>query len=180
MAAADGAPVAPGAPLLRLVAEGQLRLRAEVLPAELPGGPSDVRGAWLEPRGDEPVEVPRAGLATSRLVADPRSGLAPLAFAAPPGPWGLGAQVPLRLSVGPPTEALTVPRGAVVEINTQPFVFVMVGGESFTRRRVRLGPGDATHVAVLEGVEPSDRVVTVGGFDVYVASLSGSLESHRH
>jgi cobalt-zinc-cadmium efflux system membrane fusion protein len=180
LAATDGAPVAPGAPLLRLVAEGRLRLRAEVLPAELPGGPGDVRGAWLEPRGGERVEVPRDGLATSRLVADQKSGLAPLVFAAPPGAWGLGAQVPLRLTVGPPTEALTVPRAAVVEINTQPFVFVMVGGESFTRRRVRLGPGDATHVAVLAGVGPADRVVTVGGFDVYVASLSGSLESHRH
>ena len=73
-----------------------------------------------------------------------------------------------------------IPRSAVIEINGQDVVFVQRSGESFTRRRVVLGEVDPTHVEVLGGIEPGERVVVEGGFDVHVASLSGALESHRH
>ena len=62
----------------------------------------------------------------------------------------------------------------------QDVVFVQRTGESFARRRVQLGPADATFVAVQSGLSEGDRVVVEGGFDVHVASLSGALESHRH
>ncbi len=176
---ADGDAVESGQSLLRLATTGQPQLHAEVLPAELPSTAA-LRAAWVEPEGREPQPVNIEGLASRRLVVDTHSGLAPLVFPAPAGDWPLGGTVPLRLAVGEAGERVTVPRGAVVEINTQPHVFVMVGGESFSRRRVTLGEGDATHVAVTEGLKAGERVVTVGGFDVYVASLAGTLESHRH
>ena len=53
-------------------------------------------------------------------------------------------------------------------------------GESFSRRRVVLGERDATFVEVRSGIEAGEWVVSEGGFDVHVASLSTTLESHKH
>jgi RND family efflux transporter MFP subunit len=173
-----GDPVRAGQPILRVAADGGLQVRAEVLPAEVPNI-SAIRGAWIERRGGAPLAV-LEGLRSARLVVDHDSGLAPLVFAVPADVGTPGQHVPLRIAVGEAREHLAVPRTAIVEINTRPFVFVMVGGESFTRRPVELGPSDPTHVGITRGLSPTDRVVVQGGFDVYVAALSGSLESHRH
>ena len=35
-------------------------------------------------------------------------------------------------------------------------------------------------VEISAGVERNDRVVTRGGFDIHLASLMGTVESHRH
>jgi multidrug efflux pump subunit AcrA (membrane-fusion protein) len=67
-----------------------------------------------------------------------------------------------------------------VEIDTHSYVFVQIGGESFEKRRVALGRRDGAFVEVVSGIEPGERVVTLGGFDVHLASLSGTVESHRH
>lgn len=137
-----------------------------------------MRGDW-----DEPRDLLAAGgaLVTQQLVFDPRSLSAPV-FARVDGPVGLfpGDLVELMIGVGEPTPRLVVPRSAVVEVNGQPEVFVQVSGESFSRRRVRLGVSDAHRVEILSGLQAGERVVVEGGFDVHVADLSGALESHRH
>jgi len=122
-----------------------------------------------------------AAVLTEELVYDPHSLSAPLLARVPAGS-GLrpGDLVELSVGVGSPGPALTIPRSAVVEVNGQDVVFVQDTGESFSRRRVVLGDGNAHHVTVERGIELGDMVVTEGGFDVHVASLSGALESHRH
>lgn len=136
------------------------------------------RGDW-----DRPRDLLAAGgaLLTDRLVFDVHSLSAPVVVLVP-GEVGLvvGDLVELSLGVGEPTLRLAVPREAVVETSGQLVVFVQDGGESFTRRRVELGEADATHVEVLSGVSEGERVVSLGAFDVHVASLTGSLESHKH
>ncbi len=129
-----------------------------------------------------PVDLLAMGatLGAERLVFDPDVLSAPLAVRVPPGS-GLrqGDLVELELGAGPLTSAVVVPRDAVVELNGQDVLFVQIGGESFARRRVVLGDRNATHVAVLSGIEVGVHVVVEGGFDVHVASLTGALESHR-
>ena len=122
-----------------------------------------------------------AAVLTEELVTDPHTLSAPLLVRAPAGS-GLrpGDLVELSVGVGSTRPALTIPRSAVIEINGQDVVFVQKTGESFTRRRVVLGDGNAHHVTIERGLTPGDMVVTEGGFDVHVASLSGALESHRH
>lgn len=173
---ADGTSISAGDILIRLAQDGATQVVAEVLPAEVPDLTA-IQGAWVEAAGAPPVAV--ALRTQGALVVDPRTGLAPIVFEGLPT-WPLGAHVPLHLEVGSRAEVLSVPREAVVEINTKPFVFVMLGGESFTRRAVVVGGGNAAYVGIVSGVGPTDRVVTRGAFDVHVASLSGGLESHRH
>ena len=144
----------------------------------------DVRWATLQ-RGDWdaplPVEDLGGELLTEQAVVDPATLAAPVAYRVRNDrELRLGDLVELTLGTGDGETGLTVAREAVVEINTRPYLFVMVGGESFSRRPVELGPADAERVMIRAGLESGERVVSRGGFDVYVASLGGALESHRH
>lgn len=91
-----------------------------------------------------------------------------------------GSAVVITARVGAATNGVVVPAGAVVEIDTRPYVFVQIDGEHFEKRAVAIGPTDAGFIPVLRGVEKAERVVTVGGFDIHLAAVMGTVESHRH
>lgn len=180
-----GQNVTAGELLAEVASDEQVLVRATVFQLDL-HALEKVHWAQVRRAGvDQPIALadPASALLTRRIVIDPRTLSAPLVFShrqAARGPLRIGDLVELTLGVGELSEALTVPAGAVVELGTQPYLFLMVTGESFTRRRVRLGPTDGERVAILEGLSAGDRVVTVGGLDVYLSSVAGSLESHQH
>jgi multidrug efflux pump subunit AcrA (membrane-fusion protein) len=91
-----------------------------------------------------------------------------------------GASVVLAVRFGAREPLLAVPRSAAVEINTRPYVFVQTDGEHFERRAVTLGRVDGPYVQIVSGVAQGERVVTRGGYDIHLASLMGTIESHRH
>jgi len=134
-----------------------------------------VRGDW-----EEPALLPATSLLTHRLVFDDTLSAPVSVLATDDVGLTVGDLVELHLLVGAPEPRLAIPRSSVVEINGQDVVFVQVSGESFSRRRVTLGMADPHGVEIRSGLSPGERVVTEGGFDVHVASLSGSLDSHRH
>ncbi len=181
--AAHGEAVAAGAPLVGVSAGLALLVEARVH-ARQPRALAPVvslsvqRGDWSAPRD---LLAVGAEVLTDRLVYDPRTLSAPVSVRIP-GDVGLAAGdlVELSIGIGVAEPHLAVPRSAVIEINSQEVVFVQVSGESFSRRRVELGTADAAHVAVTSGLSPGEMVVTRGGFDLHVASLTGALESHRH
>lgn len=181
--ASHGADVEAGAPLLSVGGGEAIVIRGHLLGRDL-GTLDPVSWATVQ-RGDweEPKDLLALGgrVLTERVVVDPSTMSAPVA-AWLPGRAGLrpGDLVELGIGVGTGERHLTVPREAIVEVDTRPAVFVMVSGETFARRPVVLGPADAERVAVVSGLSPDDRVVVEGGFDVHVASLGGAIESHRH
>jgi len=145
---------------------------------------TDVRWATLQ-RGDWdaplPMETLGGELLTDQAVVDPTTLAAPVAYRIRNDrKLRFGDLMEMTLGTGDGEVGLTVPRGAVVEINTRPYLFVVMSGESFSRRRVDLGPADAERVLIRSGLGADERIVSRGGFDVYVASLGGELESHRH
>ena len=73
-----------------------------------------------------------------------------------------------------------MPREAVIEINTRPYVFVQADGEHFERRAVTVGREDGPWLEIASGVKKGERVVSKGGYDIHLASLMGTVESHRH
>ncbi|HCP48573.1 MAG TPA: hypothetical protein DIU15_21220, partial [Deltaproteobacteria bacterium] len=181
--AGHGEPVSAGSPLVTVSASDAVLLEGHVHD-RVRGSLHPVATLTAE-RGD--WELPRDLLAvggvllTERLVFDVHSLSAPVAVLVP-ADVGLvvGDLVELSLGVADPTPRLVVPREAVVETSGQPVVFVQDSGESFSRRRVQLGASDASYVEVIRGVTEGERVVDRGAFDVHVASLSGTLESHKH
>lgn len=81
---------------------------------------------------------------------------------------------------GKPANELSVPITAVVEVSTLPYLFVLLEGETFERRRVELGSRLGDRVTIRSGLQEKERVVAVGAFDIHVASLTSSLQSHQH
>jgi cobalt-zinc-cadmium efflux system membrane fusion protein len=183
----NGEPVQAGAVLLRMGGSDHVWLRARFVARPIgelahaqPVGARLADGRRIELAGRsqflsaQPVVDPQTRLAT--WVVDVAPGIAPEADAE----LRPGAAIVVTVKAGTPRKVLAVPRKAVVEISTQPFVFVQRGGESFLKRRVKTGISDGTFVEISSGVEPGDRVVTEGGFDIHIASLSGTVESHKH
>jgi multidrug efflux pump subunit AcrA (membrane-fusion protein) len=76
--------------------------------------------------------------------------------------------------------ALAVPESAIIDDGGQPAVFVMAGGESFWKRRVRLGVRSGGYAQVLEGLSEGDRVVSRGAYEIKLASASGVIPAHGH
>jgi cobalt-zinc-cadmium efflux system membrane fusion protein len=182
----NGAPVEAGAPLVRLGGTGHPWIRARFVakPAHLLAGaqPAGVR----LPSGPR-VELEAARFLSALPTVDPASRVAtwivdagPVRSATTAQELRPGTSVVLLLRVGEPRVLLAVPRTAVVELNTRPYVFVQVEGERFEKRAVTLGQSDGPWVHVISGLRAGERVVSRGGFDIHLASLMGTVESHRH
>jgi membrane fusion protein, copper/silver efflux system len=62
------------------------------------------------------------------------------------------------------TDAVTVPRDALVDTGDVQYVFVARGMGRFAPRRVRTGGATDTRVAILEGLADGERVVTTANF----------------
>jgi hypothetical protein len=73
-----------------------------------------------------------------------------------------------------------VPREAVLTEAGRPYVFVQLGGESFARRFIEVAARDGDLVGIRAGVEPGERVVTRGAYDVQLASAAGGLPAEGH
>lgn len=78
------------------------------------------------------------------------------------------------------TTVPVVPLAAILTEAGRPFLFVQVGGESFEKRTVTLGPREGDRVAVTSGLKPGDRVVTRGTYDVQLASAAKGLPAEGH
>jgi membrane fusion protein, heavy metal efflux system len=192
VAVPNGEPVEAGTPLVRIGGTEHLWVRSRFVakPASLWVDPSPLtlrltsgERVALEPLGARFVSALPVVDAASRVatwivdVPTPKVGAASVPAARDLRP---GANVVLAVRIDKPALALAVPRAAVVEISTRPYVFVQYDGEHFEKRLVSVGPADGDFVRIESGVESGERVVTRGGFDVHLASLMGTVESHRH
>ena len=94
----------------------------------------------------------------------------------------VGASVRVAIPIGEEAEGVTVPERALIDVDGRPVLFVQREGERFEERPVRVvarGGGSA----VVEGLEPGERVVTVGGYLVHLASRAaegGAPHGHVH
>jgi multidrug efflux pump subunit AcrA (membrane-fusion protein) len=182
----NGEPVEAGAPLVRIGGTEHLWIRARFV-AKPPSTFVDPTPAAIRlPSGDRVALDASARFLSALPVVDPASRLATwIADVAPDAGRGSadlrpGTSVVLAVRFGAPESLLSVARDAVIEINTRPYVFVQADGEHFEKRAVSLGREDGPWVEVRSGVKKGDRVVTKGGYDVHLASLMGTVESHRH
>jgi hypothetical protein len=62
----------------------------------------------------------------------------------------------------------------------RPYVFVQLGGESFARRFIEVAARDGNLVGIRAGVKHGERVVTLGAYDVQLASAAGGLPAEGH
>ena len=80
------------------------------------------------------------------------------------GALRLGMFVTLTFQLAGGEKRVVVPRAAVQAIGDRSVVYVDAGEGRFLERSVRLGPGEATTVQVLQGLRAGERIVTDGTF----------------
>jgi RND family efflux transporter MFP subunit len=86
-----------------------------------------------------------------------------------------------RLLLGDPVTELAVPNSAIRDEDGLLVVYVQIGGETFERRAVRVGPSDGEWTLVESGIRPGKRVVTLGAYQIKLSSLNTSeLSDHGH
>src|SRR5690606_9056901 len=84
--------------------------------------------------------------------------------------------------VGGTVRGVAIPNEAILDDNGTPVPYVQLGGETFERRVLTLGETDGERTQVVEGIRPGEMVVTVGAYQVRLASLSpeGFSGGHAH
>jgi membrane fusion protein, heavy metal efflux system len=92
----------------------------------------------------------------------------------------IGQSVTAILYTGARQRMPTVSKDAVLMEGGRPYVFVQLGGESFSRRFIEVAARDGDVVGVRAGVKPGERVVTRGAYDVQLAAAAGGLPAEGH
>lgn len=178
---APGERVAAGAPAFTIVDPRTVWVRLHVA-ATAAVRASAASGASFTAEGG--ARVYRAERVVSvGSVIDPESRTLPvlLSLPNPDRTLKLGMLVEGRLLLGEPTRGLAIPGAAVQDEDGLAVAYVEVGGESFERRVLELGPTDGEWTIVRAGIGPGDRVVATGAYQVRLASLGEAAPTdHGH
>ena len=178
-----GAVVAADAVLAQIAGEGELWLTAQIAEADATRITAPT-GAWFD-LGDHRYHLAvgdNARLVSVGGVIDNTSRTLPVTFSFRPDTDGLRIhqRVAAHVLTGESMSALAVPRSALIDDGGRPVVYVQRGGETFERRPVRIGAHDATHVAIISGVDVGERVVNLGAYDVHLAAAEPAEAGHGH
>lgn len=91
-----------------------------------------------------------------------------------------GSLTQVQIAMGNAEQATLVPESALLEDYGNYSVIVQLSGESFERRPISIGKRNGKNVEVLIGLQDGDVVVTIGAYQVKMASMSGTTPAHGH
>ena len=146
-------------------------------------------GAWLDSADTEEDDtVVLDAEAGARVVqvntvieSESRTASVTVEYPSELGPTVIGSRLPAHVFAGEPRPRLAIPRGAVIDDDGRPVVYVQTAGETFARRGVELGMIDGDRVEVTDGLEEGERVVARGSYYVKLAAVSGGEDiGHGH
>lgn len=182
--AASGESVDEGRTIFEVIDLDRVWLVARVFEPDVPRT-EGARSAWFTIEGyQQPftVDDTNATLVTIGRVIDPRTRTVPVIFELDnrAGKLRIGNFAKVVIATGAPRRGLAVPDAAIVEDAGKAIVYVMIEGEAFERRPLRLGIRSNGWAEVLEGVVAGERVVTRGAYEIKLQSASGAVPAHGH
>ena len=144
-----------------------------------------VRDATFTVEGDDTAL--RVSDLDGRLISvgstiDPESRTLPVLFqmANPDRRLKIHQFVEVALHTGQSVAGLAVPMTAILDEGGLSVVYVQAEGEAFVRRTITRGIRDAEMVQVLSGLTAGERVVSLGAYQVRLASLGTPTAGHGH
>jgi len=183
-AAASGQGVEEGQHLFTVIDLDRVWLVAKVFEPDVPRVEGAVSARFTIEGYEEPFTVdPSNGrLVTVGRVVDPSTRTVPVIFELDnkAGKLRIGNFTKTVIATGAPRKALAIPDRAIVDDGGRSVAYVMVEGESFERRVLRLGIRSHGWTEVLDGVAAGERVVTKGAYEIKLASASGAVPAHGH
>ena len=178
---APGQAVEAGVPAFTVLDPRTLWLRVHVpaSEAELAAGAT---GASFTVEGGSRLYDTKEVVSVGSVI-DPETRTLPVVLSVgnPDGALKVGMLAEGLLFVGAAVEGVSVPARAIQDEDGLKVAYVEVGGERFERRILRIGPSDGRWTIVHAGIEPGERVVTVGAYQVKLASLGDAeIADHGH
>ncbi|MFV1988895.1 MAG: efflux RND transporter periplasmic adaptor subunit, partial [Gemmatimonadota bacterium] len=178
---APGQRVEVGALAFTVVNPRTLWFRAQV-PAGQAEEVSGVVGAWFTVEGGSHAHTVERVVSVGSVI-DPETRTLPvyLAISNLDGSLKVGMLAEGRLLIGAPVSGVAIPTSAIQDEDGLSVAYVKLGGEAFQRRVLTLGPSDGLWTIVRSGVGPGEHVVTVGAYQVRLASLGDAeISEHSH
>jgi multidrug efflux pump subunit AcrA (membrane-fusion protein) len=176
-----GASYDEGAPLFRIVKTDEVELRVQVPAADAAAARQLTDVAFEIPGRPDPMPL-KAGHRHDPGVIDPKTGALPVQYEIDNtnGQLLIGQSGTALLYRHERMNVPAVPRAAVLYDAGRPYVFVQIGGERFARRYVEIATRDGDQVGLSSGVQPGDRVVIRGAYEVQLASAAKGLPAEGH
>ena len=153
-----GKVVASGDEMFRMIRQGRLEWQAELDAGQIgriqPGQSASLKlPTGVAVNGRVRAVAPNLSTSTGR-------GIVYVSLQATPAKAGMFASGSIEVGNAP---ALTVPQSSVVLSDGYNYVFELGSGDRVTRRGVRLGRRVGDRVEIVEGLDPSARIVSSGG-----------------
>jgi len=185
VAVAPGAFVNEGAPLFHVANTARLWLEARVPESEVgrlgkPGGAAFSVDGFGQPFVIEAGKNGKLVAVGGVVDATTRTVPAIFEFSNPGGNLRLGMSARAQLYAGDGQPAVLIPASAVQDESGTQAVYVQTGGESFERRIVRTGARDGARIAILDGIEAGQRVVSQGAYLIRLSTSKTGPSGHGH
>ncbi len=118
-------------------------------------------------------------------IVDEKSRTVPTLFEIdnPENQLKIGMFAEVAVQTGEAEETLALPTSAIFDDNGTPVAYVHVEGEAFAKRVLQTGIIDGGFTQILSGIAEGEHIVTIGGYQVRLASLSTSVpvgHGHEH
>lgn len=91
-----------------------------------------------------------------------------------------GSYADVYLLGKPEQQVIAIPASALTEEQGVNYVYIQIEPESYLKREVEVLQSDGEKVKILSGLEPGDKVVTRGAYQVKLASSGGAIPAHDH
>lgn len=181
---ASGQSIEEGSPLLTVMDLDRVWLEARIYEPDIPKVEA-AKSAWFTVEGsDQPFEVNESNgrVVTLGRAIDSDTRTVPLLFEIDnsDGRLRAGQYARVLVAAGPPVRGLAIPDSAIVEDAGKEVAYVQVEGEAFERRPLTVGVRTSGWVEVKEGLKEGERVVTIGAYELKLASAAGSIPAHGH
>lgn len=181
---ATGETVEEGRLLFDVVDLSLVWLVARVFEPDVPRVEGATKATFTIEGYDAPfaIEGDRGKLVTIGRVVDPKTRTVPVIFEVDnrDGRLRIGNFTKVAIATGAPRTALAVPESSVIDDAGKAVAYVMLEGESFERRPLRLGIRSNGWIEVLDGVARGERVVSKGAYEVKLSAASGAVPAHGH
>ena len=179
----EGDYVTVGQPLATISQNSRLVLRAEVSEKYYNYLPSIQSANFRTPYDNVTYKLSdlRGHLLSYGKASDTNSFYVPVTFEFDnKGAIIPGSFVEIYLLTAPMQNVISVPVSALIEEQGVYSVFVRVHEEAYKKVPVTLGADNGSEVQILSGLKAGDEVVTVGAYQIKLASASNAIPAHTH
>ena len=159
-----------------------------ILKADLPARESRhlgelVTANFIPEGGDEVVRLADLdGKKVSGKTSAVSNGYIPVYFSFTGSPFSFpGGYAEVYLICGERNGVISVPRGALVEIQGNKYVYVAEDEDEYEKRLVNTGSTDGERIEILEGLKEGEKIVSKGASIIRMAEVSAiAPPSHTH